>query len=480
LFISIYCFLLLENKGGWILSYLSSATDLELLIIQLGLFSVVLFLFHRSYFTLVKIVRALSKHNPINDRLCIEDTHKDHPVAHLRYRFRYWKAALWLIKRKPIIGYGLRTYRKEVYKAQAELDKKDGGKFLGPNYQTPQPRECHNDLIENFVEGGLVGGMLFLIIIGSVFYHGLCYLDIATGSSSLLMMFMLTGVVGILVDSCFFFPLRLGPSSLYFWVLLASIEATYANATNTFTTVLFEIHPIFIILLALGFCFMLYECLVKQNIANYYFNRFNFSKNIEKKEIHLNNAVKWSPKDNIFHTHMLISYMSGFPQVAGREAQILYENYDGMVPAWSMCYNCGIAAMLNNNYLKAVELFGLALYYYPSFTPARDQIQKVWPLAPLPNRGVKMKVIDKNVLAFINQCKSSSNNPSLTQEQGKILELSVIASILDEKVRLNIPQGWPFDVDRGMFLAPNELTGDHEVTEVGHIKLMIVKRKGNK
>ena len=58
----------------------------------------------------------------------------------------------------------MRTYRKEVYDSQARLNEKDP-EFLGYDYQTPQPRECHNDFIENFIEGGIVSGLLFLLII---------------------------------------------------------------------------------------------------------------------------------------------------------------------------------------------------------------------------------------------------------------------------------------------------------------------------
>lgn len=477
LFVSFYFFILLEAKQGWAVSFIKNANELQLFVLQLIIGLFMLFVFYRYFYKIKNIIKVLSEDNPINNKLDIENTHKDHPVAHLRYRFRYWKAAVWLIKKKPLLGYGLRTYRKEVYRAQAELDKKSGGKFLGPNYQTPQPRECHNDIIENFVEGGIVGGGLFLLIVGTIFWHGICYFWVSSGSDALLMLFMLSGIMGMLVNASFFFPLRLASSSLYFWTLLAAIESLCTKQNVSYSLFAYNINPIVVAILGVVLLFCLYECIIKQNIANYYFNRFNFSKNPEKKEQHLNNAVKWSPKDSIFHTHMLISYMAGFPRIADREAQILFEHYDGMTPAWSMAYNCGITAMLNKGFLKAVELFALSLYYYPSFEPARAQIQKVWPLAPLPSRGVRMKVIDKNVKAFIDQCSNSSNNPNISKEHNKILELSVIASILDEKVRLNIPSSWPFWIERGMFLAPNEITGDHEMYEVGHIKLLLVKGK---
>jgi hypothetical protein len=168
--------------------------------------------------------------------------------------------------------------------------------------------------------------------------------------------------------------------------------------------------------------------------------------------------------------------MCGFPWVADREANMLFSHYDGMTPAWNMAFNCGMASIMNKNYLKAIQFFELSLYYYPNFEPSKIQLSKVWPLAPLPNRGVKLKIIDKNVLAFINQCENNSNNPGITKEYKKVLELSVIASILDEKVRLNIPHDWPFLITNGTFLAPIEINQTHKIMEVGHTKLLIAKQ----
>lgn len=479
-------FLLLCKQRNWIWETITSASEIELFIVQL----VVGILFCLAWIKYIhkfrKAINFLSKDNNLNNFLDVEkpdesedvEAIRDHPVAHLRYRFRYWRSAFWIIKQRPILGYGLRTYRREVYKAQAELNALTKGQFLDEKrYATPQPRECHNDIIENFVEGGVIGGLLFLIIIGLAFSHGLSYIEMVDGSKAILMMFILSGIVGVLIDASFFFPLRLGPSAFCFWTLVASIEYLYTKEVGFVKIFSFTPNLFMILMLATGIGAFLYKTVLRPNISNYYFTRHCFTPSPAKREKLLRKALSFDPENNIVLSNMVIGYVANFPKIAERFAIQMYENFDGMIPAWAMSYNYGLVRFFNKDYEIASELFQESLYYLPYFEPSRHLLSRVWPLAAFPNRGVAMKIISPDVAAFITQCKEQGEKGGLTQEEARILELNVLCSILNEKVRLNIPFNWAFNLDEFYFMSPGEINENFNVIEAGHIKLLLAKRR---
>ena len=335
---------------------------------------------------------------------------------------------------------------------------------MGVDYQTPQPRECHNDFLENFVEGGIVSGFLLILIVGTVIYNSYSYIQ--GGGDFLLTVGVLSGVICILVKAFFCFPLRLAQSAITFWVGLALME----SITGSVQLISLPIHPIIIFMVILALAAMLWEGVIKPNLGNYYFSKFNISKH--KKGDYINKALHYCPMESIFITHMLIGHLWINPNQADQYAEQLRRHYDGMVPAWTMTYNCGVAKALTKNYEDALRFFRDSLKYYPSFEPSAKEYNRYYSLAPLPKRGVILvKRISETAQAHIKTCESELNN---IRNATAAIESNMTNILLTEKVNMNIPPNWPYDPVIQMFISPEQIDG-RPVIEIGPTKFLMVK-----
>lgn len=475
LLIGLLVFVLMVSQIGLVFDFFFLFSDLRIEIVLIlstlilvGGWELILLSRKRKWFY------SLQDDNDINNFLDIENTDRDHFVSHLRYRLRYIKAALYLIGKRPLTGYGLRSYRKEVYNAQAQLTIKDDGKFLGPNYQTPQPREVHNDFVENFVEGGLIGGGLFLVVLFLIFVklfeiqnYGICEYLYFSGYFAF--------VVAIMVNAFFFFPLRLASSGLLFWISLALMNSSFENKNIVFDFSEFSFLLIIVFLPAL--LAMLWEGTIKPNLGNYYFTKYNFSKNSRNRERWLLKAVNICPRNSIFRTHLVIGYMDTYIDEASSQAEVLRQHYDGMVPAWVMSFNSAMIKIRQRNWAEAVRFLKDSLYFYPYFEPAIEQMSKIINMAPLERRRIVMKNITDEGRRALESLKHRSEFVkekinSLTGEL-KNIESDSVSIILQEKVRLNIPLDWAYDLKSTAFLSPTEYS-DKKVAPIGVAGLPII------
>ena len=405
--------------------------------------------------------------NRLNDLLEIEHFDNEHSISTLRFRLRYWKAAVVLIKKRPISGFGLRTYRREVYGAQGKLHEQDG-KFLGKQYQTPQPRECHNDFLENFVEGGLAGGFVIIVLISIVFYHGMTYLMLASEFKDvMLMILLLSSMIAFVINTFFAFPLRLASSAMNFWLSLALVESVSIKTVVIYASA----NGYLVVLVVLGLIAMLWESVFKPNLSNYYFTRYNFVKDIKKKERCIQKAIAYQPRDTIPRTHALLGYIDAFPDEASIHASVSKYHYDGMVPAWTVAFNSGLMKKIKKDYTEAVRLFSESLFYFPRFVAAKLEIDKIWHLMPYPKRSMIMKQISEEAGSAIKYYQEQINT---LKEGAQKNELIIGQIILSEKLRLNVPESFLYEMKAGQFLSPREISEEHQVLEMGPTKIPIL------
>jgi len=419
------------------------------------------------YLKSTKIFEKLASSNELTDFLEIENFDNEHPISTLRFRFRYWRAGWELFIARPLSGFGLRTYRREVYGAQGRLHQKDG-KFLDEHYQTPQPRECHNDFLEYFVEGGIVGGGLIVVIIFTVFYHGMVAMSLANSSKDVLLMIMLLSSLAVFVVNAFFaFPMRLAASAMNFWIALALVESVSIKTI----TISASASPYLIVLVSLGLAAMLWESVCKPNLAHYHFAKYNFAKDVKDKEKRIRKTINLQPRDSIPRVHALLGYMDIFKEEAAMHADVIKNHFDGMTPGWTTAFNCGLLAAKRGHYDDAVRLFSEALFYFPRFLPAKLEIDKIWHLVPYPQRSMIMKEISENAIGAVRFYQEQINTHKAESQKS---ELVIGQVILAEKARLNIPQDFVYDMEKFQFLAPREVEQGRQVVEMGPTKILVL------
>lgn len=373
-------------------------------------------------------------------------TLKTTQLASLRYRICYWRSGWYLFKQKIWQGWGLRSYRKLVYFAQADINDKDLS-FLDPErYITPQPRECHNDWLEDLVELGITGTLIRWGLMGLIFCFGIK--EIFVGS--LFSLFLLAAILSIAIHAVFFFGMRLPSTGMVFWVL-GGLLIVSSDASAQ----ILRLPPVVSVGAAIIFAVYLWEMVGKEVIGSYYFMKFQSSKSTRQKERLCLKAVQWSPKETIYNTNMMVGYLNVSPPTANKFAEPMWFDYDGMTPGWVMHYNMGAVAESMNNIELAFRHYGTSHRLLPTFQPSIEKVVQLAPYMPLPKKGEFMKKVKEEARLNILLMRSQMDNLELQKQN---VDAAAHNLILQEAARMNIPQGWHYDFQTGEFCSPEELT----------------------
>lgn len=387
--------------------------------------------------------------------------------ATFRYRICYWLAALELIKERPIFGWGLWGYRKNVYYAQAKLQDKNS-KFLQPDrYITPQPREVHNEYLEHIVEYGLIGFLIFISFIGSIYYFGFNFLSdqVYLSDKFILMLFLLTNLTCLLLNGIWFFTFRIPSSGILFWLTCGSI-ISISNAANNIIE-----FPIWIILItAFILGSIIWYCLIKRLLASYYFMEYQINAQNEQGSNYLNKAIQCVPNDNMLRTHATIMAMDYDPAISNLHAMKLVEHYDGMVPQHIAFFNIALARVRTQNIFdEAIVFLKTSHWLYPFFKPVINMLNGRDSISSRSRyRGgrAEMRKLDEGPLWKVRAFMTEKNNIGLKienlteqinhlQTQIKLADQNIQTFLIAEKKRLNIPDSWTFNVEAGEFRDPN-------------------------
>lgn len=420
----------------------------------------------------------------------------------LRYRLCYWWAAWELIKEKPIFGWGMWSFRKEVYRAQALIHHNKYDEFLRyDRYLTPQPREVHNDFLEHLVEFGLVGFSLFMVFLSSVFIIGFNYLAGATGIDFYLMLILLSGLVSLLIVSFFFFSLRLVPTAMAFWMLCAMI-----TGIGTSQIVVLGV-PFYIPIMAFLFLgSIFYYCIFKRFMASYYFQIARTNPSDEKRSRALEMAIAYQPSDSVLRTHAALGCVDFEPAVANMHIGKLINDFDGMTPLWVTLFNAAlIKARTRNIYEEATVYLNNSHYVHPYFPPTIDMLfsadgigvrsryvggprfmvkvneETKWKVQALQANKDNLKLQHENLELKrteqhekIEKMKKTTGVKKRKRENSELklqitvlelekiglaaqlLDANMINTLLNEKRRLTIPDTWMYDNAEGFFVTPEE------------------------
>lgn len=393
--------------------------------------------------------------------------------ASFRYRLCYWLVAWHLIKKKWLFGWGLWSYRKEVYEGQAEMNEKYPGFMDKDRYITPQPRECHNDWIEHIFEYGLVGAGIFFAFLGLIVFDGL---QISTISISNLI--LLTNLISIIINATFFFALRIPSTSVYFWTTCAIILALSGGTNHIY---MISIPWWICILLVFLIGFFLWECVIVRVIASRYFLLSMFTNGMERYA-HLCKALLYLPNDTALRTHATIATADYAPVASSIHSMKAMEHFDGSITQWAVYCNYVLA------HLKGYRNFFDTMTYYLKrghyllnyFTPINQFLtgKESISLKSQYKEGAEMRIIDEVALwkirTFVSNMdglnkdviiqKQQMENIQLgiqnTQQKFELAKANIENLVLYEKKRMNIPDHWIFDAEEGIFKDPAIMSAD--------------------
>ncbi len=158
----------------------------------------------------------------------------NHNHVFLRDRGAAYAFAVEAIMRRPLLGFGPGGWIAAVSQHSTDL-------VLGTFYLYLQ--FTHQDLLQLLIEWGMVGGVLYLILVVGGVYTALrglmfhCHRTTPWSDSSALILGALAAVVAVLVQSSIDFPLQIPAYALYATLLLAVCwSSARQNRPSAFST----------------------------------------------------------------------------------------------------------------------------------------------------------------------------------------------------------------------------------------------------
>lgn len=178
-----------------------------------------------SLFLLITLI--YSTDNPLN-RSSITATERavsafDMQGSSLRTRLLIWNSTIDMIKDRPLLGSGLGTFPLHYLDYQADFlqNNPDYMQFLG------KAAEAHNEYLQIWAEMGIIGLLLFLLIIMIFYRTNLNSIKkLKTIEGKIIIIGLISGVTVTLVHSIFSFPFHVPAVGAAFWFLIGLAVAS--------------------------------------------------------------------------------------------------------------------------------------------------------------------------------------------------------------------------------------------------------------
>jgi len=138
------------------------------------------------------------------------------PVAQaLKGRLNIWRSGFYNLAEEPWFGRGVGTYYGFLGWHWDPFEAKEEWNW------NPMFENAHNYFIQLLVEMGIVGGGLFLLIVGLLLYQGLRAVVIHQGEERAILVGILCGVTAFLLTCLTGHPLLIVDVNLWFWFVAA-------------------------------------------------------------------------------------------------------------------------------------------------------------------------------------------------------------------------------------------------------------------
>ncbi len=233
-----------------------------------------------------------------------------------KYRLMHWGAAVDLIKKQPILGYGIATQRFYVPKYY----KPEFAIYENPNIYLDH---FHNDVIDMIFSLGIIGFLSYAFFLGYVFIAGLKYFLNNNKKEAQIIFWLLGGMMGYLVSILFSFHIT--SALVIFWSFVAIIlylvnKKEFSKFRPRFKTNFYKL-GLSILLLSLTL-FIIYLVNGKLLLSSHYLYKAKKAKLESKLEQTIDyhtKSLKFSPNNPFFKQEFALSLYQFAQRVQGND-----------------------------------------------------------------------------------------------------------------------------------------------------------------
>lgn len=308
------------------------------------------------------------------------------------------KSSFKIFFENPVNGKGPGAIKKYLQLKEASIIKNNSAfRFINSSYS-------HNDYIQIIAETGLIGLLLFLLLIFSVLYNlekKIIYYDNLKFIYTICIVF---SIFFILIESFFNFPLFVFPTApLFFFFLGLLCSSNFEDNKN------FSISSKLIgILLILPIMVFLVKDIKKITSNIYLSNAIKQSyNNIEKSEYYFKKSDYLDSTNYNNLTNIAIFYFN----INSYDKSLVYLKKTLKYFPYSadIYYNIGLIYEINQQYEKASSNYKMALLYYPDFALANLAMYRI---------QIKLEPQNEdNYIDYLHKALKTDSNKLLNQNE---------------------------------------------------------------
>ncbi len=298
---------------------------------------------------------------------------------------KYYRSSFWLFKQNPLFGTGLWSYRNMVYKAQAEINKKDENFFK--NYPEPKPRRVHTDYLEILNDGGLVAAATLSLFLLVVMRHGWTVIrdEKVHSHDRIITATAFCSVIAIMLTAIFFFPFRINSTMFMTVLMMGLMEGIYLRNHGLISKNAGwrpEIGSLLIplvFLVLIGVVWFTGIRPFKGEMEHFKYKKALGQGKAKEAEKFILKAIEYDPHNSAYCLYASQLYMNVLKDFGNArdfiERAII--DYNGDITRWSIHFIKGLLKFQMGNLFDARSAFEKSLYYNPTFELAKQKLEEV-------------------------------------------------------------------------------------------------------
>jgi len=175
-------------------------------------------------------------------------------------RFLTWRVSIELINHHLLTGVGFGNFSTAYAQAQHDYFYNNAAAIRQYGALAGDVRFAFNEFLQVFAEGGIAGGILFLLVLVLVFVKGIRHFMLAGTEEGplpeIVLLFALSGIVVIIISGLTSYPLAVLPLQVLFWLFMALVSFFISPIRRFSGIIIQRIFSIF--LLVAGVCTFTY------------------------------------------------------------------------------------------------------------------------------------------------------------------------------------------------------------------------------